>query len=57
MIFNFLIAGNMDTRMAEAVEGASAVLVCFSAKYQASENCKKGTRMMAVYIQVVFGWL
>ena len=29
-------------RMAEAVEGASAVLVCFSKKYQESDSCRKG---------------
>ena len=34
--------GNMDVRMAEAVEEASAVLVCFSKKYQESDNCRKG---------------
>ncbi|XP_072051221.1 uncharacterized protein [Amphiura filiformis] len=33
--------GNMDERMAEAVEQASVVLVCFSKKYQESANCKK----------------
>ncbi|XP_072049656.1 uncharacterized protein [Amphiura filiformis] len=33
--------GNMDERMAEAVEQASAVLICFSKKYQESANCKK----------------
>ena len=32
----------MDVRMAEAVEEASAVLVCFSKKYQESDNCRKG---------------
>ena len=42
MIIDFSTEGNMDDRMAEGVEGASAVLVCFSEKYQASKNCKKG---------------
>eukprot|EP00004_Rigifila_ramosa_P020809 TRINITY_DN5445_c0_g1_i1.p1 TRINITY_DN5445_c0_g1~~TRINITY_DN5445_c0_g1_i1.p1 ORF type:complete len:330 (-),score=82.17 TRINITY_DN5445_c0_g1_i1:16-879(-) len=35
------MAGNMDDAMAEAVEGAEAVIVCASEKYKASENCKK----------------
>eukprot|EP00004_Rigifila_ramosa_P003360 TRINITY_DN1360_c0_g1_i1.p1 TRINITY_DN1360_c0_g1~~TRINITY_DN1360_c0_g1_i1.p1 ORF type:complete len:234 (+),score=52.01 TRINITY_DN1360_c0_g1_i1:27-704(+) len=30
----------MDDAMAEAVEGADAVLVCASEKYKASQNCK-----------------
>ena len=37
-----LTVGNMDDRMAEAVERACVVLMCFSEKYQASKNCKKG---------------
>ena len=32
----------MDDSMAEAVEKASAVLVCFSHRYQESKSCKKG---------------
>eukprot|EP00004_Rigifila_ramosa_P007153 TRINITY_DN1806_c0_g2_i5.p1 TRINITY_DN1806_c0_g2~~TRINITY_DN1806_c0_g2_i5.p1 ORF type:complete len:1631 (+),score=363.83 TRINITY_DN1806_c0_g2_i5:31-4893(+) len=35
------MAGNIDDAMAEAVEGADAVIVCLSAKYKASLNCKK----------------
>ncbi|XP_072020954.1 uncharacterized protein [Amphiura filiformis] len=31
----------MDDRMAEGVEHASAILMCFSKKYQESVNCKK----------------
>ena len=42
MIIDFSIEGNMDDRMAEGVEGAAVVLMCFSEKYQASKNCKKG---------------
>ena len=30
--------------MAEAVEQAAVVLVCFSKKYQESANCKKGKK-------------
>ncbi|XP_072047265.1 uncharacterized protein [Amphiura filiformis] len=33
--------GNMDDRMAEAVENAYVILMCVSEKYQASHNCKK----------------
>ncbi|XP_072050695.1 uncharacterized protein [Amphiura filiformis] len=33
--------GNMNERMAEAVEGAAAILVCFSKKYQESRNAMK----------------
>ncbi|XP_072026918.1 uncharacterized protein [Amphiura filiformis] len=35
------MAGNMNDRMAEAVEGSNVILVCFSKKYQGSPNCKK----------------
>ncbi|XP_072047262.1 uncharacterized protein [Amphiura filiformis] len=33
--------GNMDDRMAEAVENAYVILMCVSEKYQTSPNCKK----------------
>lgn len=35
------MAGHINQRMAEAVEGATVVLVCVSQAYQASANCKK----------------
>ena len=44
MVLAVLTEGNMDDRMAEAVEQAAVVLVCFSKKYQESANCKKGKR-------------
>ncbi|XP_072050003.1 uncharacterized protein [Amphiura filiformis] len=34
--------GNMDDRMAEGVDGAFVMLLCFSKGYQESESCKKG---------------
>ena len=43
-VLALLTEGNMDDRMAEAVEQAAVVLVCFSKKYQESANCKKGKR-------------
>ncbi|XP_072027842.1 uncharacterized protein [Amphiura filiformis] len=33
--------GNMDDRMAEAVDGAFVILLCFSKDYQKSGSCKK----------------
>ena len=36
-----LVHGDIQEQMAEAVEGAALVIVCISAKYQESENCKK----------------
>ncbi|XP_072021542.1 diacylglycerol kinase beta-like [Amphiura filiformis] len=33
--------GNMDDHMAEAVDGAFVILLCYSKDYQRSENCKK----------------
>ncbi|XP_072036783.1 uncharacterized protein [Amphiura filiformis] len=33
--------GNMDDRMAEAVDGASVILLCYSKEYQRSKSCKK----------------
>eukprot|EP00004_Rigifila_ramosa_P007149 TRINITY_DN1806_c0_g1_i7.p1 TRINITY_DN1806_c0_g1~~TRINITY_DN1806_c0_g1_i7.p1 ORF type:complete len:1928 (+),score=397.07 TRINITY_DN1806_c0_g1_i7:814-5784(+) len=34
------MAGNMDAAMAEAVDGAEAVIVCLTEGYKASKNCK-----------------
>ena len=36
------MSGNILDAMAEAVENAAVVLICFSQKYKASANCKKG---------------
>jgi len=35
--------GSTLQAMAEAVEGAECVLMCFSAKYKNSPNCRAGT--------------
>ena len=32
----------MDDRMAEAIDGAFVILMCYSKEYQKSKNCKKG---------------
>ena len=36
------MSGNILDAMAEAVENAAVVLMCFSQKYKNSVNCKKG---------------
>ncbi|XP_072024411.1 uncharacterized protein [Amphiura filiformis] len=33
--------GNMDEKMATAIERSSVILLCYSEKYQHSKNCKK----------------
>lgn len=45
----------MNDRMAEGVEGAQVVLVCFSKKYQDSTNCKKGKLQEYVLYIVTYG--
>ncbi|XP_072027841.1 uncharacterized protein [Amphiura filiformis] len=39
--------GNMDDRMAEAVDGAFVILLCFSKDYQKSGSCKKRPSMQS----------
>ena len=44
------VGGSLLGAMAEAVEQAAVVLVCFSEKYKDSPNCRTGYSIMLIFI-------
>ena len=41
-MYEIFTGADLDIAMAKAVKGAAVILMCYSRKYQDSDNCKKG---------------